>query len=324
VQEEVGDLAEARGAVGIGRKGGDGLSGEVVGDLMGAFEAEDRRVGGLLLGDVFARGFAESSGGFFDIENVVGYLEGPPNGFAEVAKPGDVFRGSSGADSTCGDRGANERGGFAAVNVFESFGADAFAFGFQVGDLAPDHAVHGSGGSGYFGEDPYTKIGVDRSCADGFKSESQECVTGQNGDGFAELLVASRLPTAEVVVVERRKIIMDEGISVDKFDGASGIEGRRNVGSEDASGFETEDGANAFAAGEDGIAHGFVNRRRRCRGRREKAFQRRVDEFEILVEKIRKSHRGVLRRSGHRAGARWIRLRPRARRARLPLYRQLS
>ena len=272
VQEEVGDLAEARGAVGVGLEGGDGLSGEVVGDLMGAFQAEDRRVGGLLLSDVLACGFAEGSGGFFDIENVVRYLKGPANGFAEVAKASDVFRGSSSADSTCGDRGANERGGFAAVNVFESFGADAFAFGFQVGDLAADHAIDGSGGSGDFGKDLYTKIGVDRSCANGFKSERQKRVTGQNGDGFAEFFVASRLATAEVVVIERGKIVMDEGISVDKFDGASGIERRRNVGSEDASGFETEDRANAFAAGEDGIAHGFVNRRRRCRGSREKAF----------------------------------------------------
>src|SRR5580693_4094133 len=70
-----GDFAEAGGAVGIGSEFGDGLGGEFVGDLVGAFEAMDGGVGGFLLGGVFAGGFAEGGGGFFDVEDVVGDLE---------------------------------------------------------------------------------------------------------------------------------------------------------------------------------------------------------------------------------------------------------
>ena len=76
---------------------------------MRAGEAVDGGVGGFLLGDVFSCGLAEGGGGFLDVENVVGDLKSPADGFAEAAEAGDVFGGSSGAKSACGDRSASVR-----------------------------------------------------------------------------------------------------------------------------------------------------------------------------------------------------------------------
>ena len=75
VDQVVGDLAEAGGAGSVRFKLGDGVGGEFVGDLMGTFEAMYGGVGSFLLGDVFAGGFAEGGGGFFDVEDVVCHLK---------------------------------------------------------------------------------------------------------------------------------------------------------------------------------------------------------------------------------------------------------
>src|SRR5229473_6622417 len=73
------DLAEARGASGIRSEFGDRSCSELPGDFVGALKAIHRWVGRFLLRDVFAGGLAESSGGFLDVEDVVGDLKSPAN-----------------------------------------------------------------------------------------------------------------------------------------------------------------------------------------------------------------------------------------------------
>ena len=53
-------------------------------------EAEQRRIGRLLLRLIFSRGFAQRRGRFLDVQNVVGHLEGPANLFAESAQPRQI------------------------------------------------------------------------------------------------------------------------------------------------------------------------------------------------------------------------------------------
>src|SRR5262245_1733668 len=133
------------------------------------------------------------------------------------------------------------------MNVLESFGADAFALGLEIGDLDYNDYVDGARGSGDVGEVFCAEIGVDWSGANRFTGESQESVTGKDGGGFTECFVASGLAAAKVVVIERGEIVVDEGVGVNELDSASGIERRSDVRREDASGFEAEDGAYAFA-----------------------------------------------------------------------------
>jgi len=110
--QEFGDGAEAFGTVAVGLQFRDGLVGQFVGDFVGAGQAKDRGIGGLLLGDILARGFAECGGGFLDVEDVVGDLERPADGFAETAQARHIVGGGTGGKRAGRDGSANERGGF--------------------------------------------------------------------------------------------------------------------------------------------------------------------------------------------------------------------
>jgi len=107
VDEEVCDLAETVGAGGVGGEIVDGLGCEVFGDLVGTLQAKDAGVGGFLLGDVFAGGFAEGGRGFFHVEDVVGDLKSPADGFAEVAEALNVLVGRAGTNGARGDGSAD-------------------------------------------------------------------------------------------------------------------------------------------------------------------------------------------------------------------------
>ncbi len=89
------------------------------------------------------------------------------------------------------------------MNVLERLRTDAFAFGFEVGNLPANHAIHSPGRSGDFGGYFHTAIGVDGSRGDSFKCESQQCIAGEDSDRFTELFVTGRLAAAEIVVIER-------------------------------------------------------------------------------------------------------------------------
>ena len=184
------------------------------------------------------------------------------------------------------------------MNVFEHLRANTFPFGFEVGDLTSNHAVDGAGGRGDFGSHFYATFGIDGSGGDRFECEREERVARENGGGLAELLMAGRLAATEVVVIERGQIVVNQRISVDEFDGASWIHACGNVGRKNASGFETENRADAFASGEDAITHRFVDGGRRGRLWRQKFLQRGVYCQEILIEEGRKFHR-VVKREGN-------------------------
>ena len=65
-----------------------------------------------MLRDVFAGGLAESSGGFLNVKDVVGDLEGPADGLSKSAQMRDVFFSRADRESSGRDGSANQRGGF--------------------------------------------------------------------------------------------------------------------------------------------------------------------------------------------------------------------
>jgi len=88
--------------------------------------------------------------------------------------------------------------------------------------------------------------------------------------------VAGGFAAAKIVVIECGKVIVDERISVDEFDGARGMKSGGDVGSKDASCFQAQYGAQALAAGKDAVAHGLMDGRRRRGLRRHQAIERRI------------------------------------------------
>jgi len=67
---------------------------------------------------------------------------------------------------------------------------------------------------------------------------------------------------AEVIVVQRRQIIVDQGVGVDEFDGAGGVKRGCDIAAENARRLETEDRAYSLPAGENTVTHCRMNGRR--------------------------------------------------------------
>ena len=117
------------------------------------------------------------------------------------------------------------------------------------------------------------------SSRDGLEGEGLERVAGEDGGGFAERDVAGGLAAAEVVVVERGEVVVDERVGVEHFDGGAEAGGAVGyVAGDHACGFHGEDGAQAFAAGEGGVAHRAVDAVRLRGGRGEQALECGVGE----------------------------------------------
>ena len=144
------------------------------------------------------------------------------------------------------------------------------AFGFNVDDLAADHAGWEGGVGAYAGADgegdifQYRDYGRGRcgELGESLESEGLEGVAGEDGDGFAEEDVAGGLAAAEVVVVEGGEVVVDEGIRVEHFKGGRKIGGSvGDIGGvgDHTGGFHAEDGAEAFAACEGAMTHGSVD-----------------------------------------------------------------
>ena len=71
----------------------------------------------------------------------------------------------------------------------------------------------------------------------------QEAVTREDSDSFAiDAVVCGATPT-EIIVVHAGEIIMNEGVGVNAFDGASGGNCKGLFSSNGSSGGEAEDGA---------------------------------------------------------------------------------
>ena len=110
------------------------------------------------------------------------------------------------------------------MDLFEGFFRDFFAFAEDVDGFSADEAF----GADAFGGD--FEDFDDLACRKGqggedFEGEGEEGIAGKEGDGFAELDVAGREPSAEVVVVEGGEVVVDEGEGVDHLERTTGVEG---------------------------------------------------------------------------------------------------
>src|SRR5260370_2373284 len=102
--------------------------------------------------------------------------------------------------------------------------------------------------------------------------------------------MASGLSSAEVIVVQSRQIIVNQGISVDKFDGASGMKRGRDIADEDAGCLQTQDRANTLATGEHTVTHYGMNGSRLRRCSRKAPLDSGIDNQAALFEKWGKFH----------------------------------
>ncbi len=81
---------------------------------------------------------------------------------------------------------------------------NGLASGFDVRNLAADHSVDGAGSGRDFCEDGGAAFCGGGRSTNGFKGQGQESVASEDGNGFAELFVASGFAAAEVIIVQGR------------------------------------------------------------------------------------------------------------------------
>ena len=110
------------------------------------------------------------------------------------------------------------------MDGLEQLRVGGLAFAFEIGHLAADHAAHGAGGGGQFGDHarPGDRRGTSFELREHLEGESEQRIAGEDGHGFAEDLVAGELAAAVVVVVERGEIVVDQRVGVDQFERAGG------------------------------------------------------------------------------------------------------
>ena len=101
-------------------------------------------------------------------------------------------------------------------------------------------------------------------------------VSGENGIGLAEHLVAGGLSAAEIVVIHARKIVVDQRIGMQHFDAAGRRQCRGAVSAGDLAELHEQQRSDALSSGKERIAHGVQKLLLRA-VRREIRLQRGVD-----------------------------------------------
>ena len=101
-----------------------------------------------------------------------------------------------------------------------------------------------------------------RGCRNGLKCQGEQGVARKNGDCFAKFLVTRGFAPPQIVIIQRRQVIVNQRIRMDEFDGAAGKVARDQHPVKDARRFQAQNRPDPLAAGKNGISHGLMNRGR--------------------------------------------------------------
>ena len=174
---------------------------------------------------------------------------------------------------------ADERAGFGAMDGFDELGGGLEVFAFEVEHLAADHAVDGADGIGDEADDLRGRVGRAVEAGQHFEGAGLQRVAGEDGDGFTEGDVAGGLAAAQVVVVERGQVVVDERVGVKHLDGrAETLDAFGQAARDGDAGLHGEHRPETLAAGKDGVAHGAVDGDRNSVRGGDQLFQRLVGE----------------------------------------------
>ena len=147
------------------------------------------------------------------------------------------------------------------MNEFQFGDGKFFVLAFQIRHLSADELQRAARMCEFNDEVPVRIARPALGLRGDLKRLRQQRVARQHGNAFAENFVVGRLAAAEIVVVHRRQIVVDERVGVDALDGARERHGGRVAATTSLGGSQQNCRAHPLAAGEERVAHGFVNRR---------------------------------------------------------------
>ena len=220
----------------------------------GALEPVDAHVGDLAHPGVGADGLAEIRLGALHVEDVVDDLEEQAELAGEPPQRRVDRRLGPREHEGAVHRARHEPAGLQRVHAaqrrrrlaprvleVEVLAADHAADAGRPADLEQDPDLHGRPAGLALGHQ-----------ADGL---GEEGVAGQDGGVLAEQLVAGRPPAAQVVVVHRRQVVVDQRVGVHQLERRGRRQQALRLLAERLAGREREDRAHPLAAGEQRVPH---------------------------------------------------------------------
>ena len=94
-----------------------------------------------------------------------------------------------------------------------------------------------------------------RAEASDIEGDSQQRVAGEDRGRLVEGLVDGRPPAADIVVIHRRQVVVDEAVGMDAFERRRGRDHSAALGAEQPGRLDQQERPEALAAAEHGIAH---------------------------------------------------------------------
>jgi len=196
------------------------------------------------------------------VEHIVHNLEGEARLAAKDGQALHVFGRGPGIHAAGDDADTNERAGLGAMNGIDRLRRGPGSLALEIEHLAANHTFDGAGGLGDEANDLHRRGRGAAKLRERLISERLQGVARQNGNSLAKDDVAGGLATAQVIVVKRRKIVVNQRVGVQHFNGCtqvlhSGWQGA--VAAQRARGLHGEHRAQALAAGKGAVTDGAMN-----------------------------------------------------------------
>src|SRR5438876_8171115 len=173
------------------------------------------------------------------------------------------------------------------MDVLQHFEIGLRVLGLEVYDLAANHAVYSARPPRNFFDDSDPRLSRAMEPCQSLICLSLKGVSSENCDGLAKNFVAGGASAAQIVVVQSGKIVVDQRIGMQHFKrGAEIINSGRNRTGNHAACLDAQSWAQALAAGEYAVPHGFVNGNRMLRLRRQQAVQSCVSQALPLFQDL--------------------------------------
>ena len=221
---------------------------------------------------ILAGRLAGGFGGSGDVEEIIGKLEGMAEQRTIVAEPPPLLFPGTAEHGAGFRREAEERAGLHRLHAGDRVAVEGGALGGEVERLAARHPAE-AGGAGEHGDEGRADAAIGLEARQDVEGHGEQRVAGKDRGRLVEGAMQGRAAAAQVVVVHRRQVVVDEAVGVDAFERGGGLGNRRSGGAEEARGFDQDEGPETLAGGECRVAHGLAQpvrpgdlarERRRC------------------------------------------------------------
>src|SRR5439155_4095985 len=136
------------------------------------------------------------------------------------------------------------------MNVLQSSCIGFDAFSLKVNHLSADHPIHCARAFRNLLDDLDACLRRALQSCEYFIGLSLQCISSEYRDCLAENFVARRTSTAQIVIIERREIVVDQRIRVQHLQsGAQFFDSGGQVATDDSAGLHAQDWTDSLAPG---------------------------------------------------------------------------